>query len=314
MSNKIVDIANFNVVFLEDQDEAPLLKYFDSIVVPAFQSGIKKVTKNCEEFFMNVEVIEDENAEYVLAGNIIKKTILEVKSDIDERGKLVDKDEKYPSAPYSTFAIYLKNHRMIYVLNQKGSPSIKNFMGLVKYVFSEFIKRHNNDVKEINRFFPYPHINIVGIPLRSNIEEALKKVYKINKLTLKFYPLNGDQEFGDMFGTLTRDLRNAVGCKSGEIGLNSPKSISGIIDVLEQSGGTVIPIIDVTYPNKSKGRIKQDEISEKMEMSFSGENVNNINDIISKGNQIKSLSYVSEGNLEIYNKFKDKIIEFVPKK
>lgn len=63
MSQKRVDVANFNVVFLEKEEEAPLLKYFESIVIPAFQSGIKKVTSDTEQFFMNVEVIEDEAGE-----------------------------------------------------------------------------------------------------------------------------------------------------------------------------------------------------------------------------------------------------------
>ena len=100
MSQKKVNVANFNVVFLEEKDEAPLLKYFDSIVVPAFQSGIKKDNKDAELFFMNVEVVEDSEGEYVLVGYVVKKTVLEVKSDVDEKGNLIEKDEKYPSAPY----------------------------------------------------------------------------------------------------------------------------------------------------------------------------------------------------------------------
>ena len=143
MSQKKANVANFNVVFLENDDEAPLLKYFESIVIPAFQSGIKKVTTDSEQFFMNVEVIEDEDKEYVLVGNIVKRMILEVKSDINAEGKLIEKDERYPSAPYSTFAIFLKNHRMFYALNQKGSPSLMSFSALTKYVFSEYIKQYS---------------------------------------------------------------------------------------------------------------------------------------------------------------------------
>ena len=33
MSSKRVQVANFNVVFLEEQEEAPLLKYLDTIVI-----------------------------------------------------------------------------------------------------------------------------------------------------------------------------------------------------------------------------------------------------------------------------------------
>lgn len=209
MSQKKVNVANFNVVFLEEKDEAPLLKYFDSIVVPAFQSGIKKDNKDAELFFMNVEVVEDSEGEYVLVGYVVKKTVLEVKSDVDEKGNLIEKDEKYPSAPYSTFAIYLKNHRMVYVLNQKGSPNIKSFSGLTKHVK---------------------------------------------------------------------------------------------------------PIIDVEYADKTKGTIKEDQISEKMDIEFPGENVVEMDQVISKGKEIQSISYTSRGNQEIYNEHKSKIIKFLPKK
>ena len=314
MSQKKANVANFNVVFLENDDEAPLLKYFESIVIPAFQSGIKKVTTDSEQFFMNVEVIEDEDKEYVLVGNIVKRMILEVKSDINAEGKLIEKDERYPPAPYSTFAIFLKNHRMFYALNQKGSPSLMSFSALTKYVFSEYIKRHNKETSDESKFLPFPIVSVVGLPMRSNIEEALRKVSKVNKLTLKFYPLNGDQNLGEMVGSLIGDLRKVVNCRNGEITLKSPKSISGIIDVIEKSEGTVIPIIDVTYPDKTKGKIKEDEISEKMELDFYEENISDMNDVVSKGRQIKSISHVSQENQNIYDKYKDKIIKFVPKR
>lgn len=314
MSQKKVSVANFNVVFLEERDEAPLLKYFDSIVMPAFMSGIKKKNSDSELFFMNVEVIEGKNNDYVLVGNIVKKTVLEVKSDVDAAGNLVEKDEKYPSAPYSTFAIYLKNHRMVYVLNQKGSPSIKSFSGLTKYVFAEYIRKHNSETEDKTKFLPFPTINIVGLPMRSSIEEALKKVSKVNLLTLRFYPLNGDGEFGEMFGSFVQDLRNCANCKNGEIILKSPKSIPGIIDIIAQSGGTIKPIINVTYPDKTKGTIKEDQVSEKLEIDFNGENVTDMEEVINKGNELENIAYVSKGNEKIYNKHKGKIIAFLPKK
>ena len=60
MSNKKVQVANCNVVFLEKKEEAPLLKYFDSIILPALQSGIKKENGDTAYLFTNIEVSEDE--------------------------------------------------------------------------------------------------------------------------------------------------------------------------------------------------------------------------------------------------------------
>ena len=313
MSNKKVQVANCNIVFLEKREEAPLLKYFDSIVVPALQSGIKKEKEDTAYLFTNVEVFEDEEKGYVLTGNIVKKTIIEIKSDLDDNEELIEKDEKYSSAPFSAFAIYLKNHRMIFAQNQKGSPTIKNFSATIKYVLASYIKKYNGEQDNKEKYLPFPVINVVGIPLRSNIKEALKEVKKINKIILRFYPLNGDQEFGDMFGTMITDMRRMTDVNRGEIVLKSPKSINGVVDLIEKSGGTVAPILEVTYPDKTKGKITNDMLTERMEMSFSGDNIQEMNEVIEQGKKIKSLNYVSKNNEKIYEENKSKIIPFIRK-
>lgn len=310
MALKRVEVANFNVVFLEKENEAPLLQYFDSIVMPALQSGIKRIDGDTSYLFTDVKIVKDEKNEYVLIGNIVKKTVIEIKSDLDVAGNLVDKDDRYSAAPYSAFAIYLKNHRMIYVPNQKGSPTIKTFSTVVKYVLSEYIKKYNGEQEDEQKYLPYPCINVVGIPMRGKIESELQKVEKIRRLTLRFYPLNGDLEFGEMFGSLIADMRKGLNVKNGEIVLKSPKNIKGVIDLVEQSAGTVKPIIEVTYPDKSKGKITEDTISERMNMEFPGDNLQEGQELIDKGKLIKNINFSSKENTEIYEKYKAKIANF----
>ena len=313
MSKKKVQVANFNVVFLEKESEAPLLKYFDTIVMPALQSGIKRIDGDTSYLFTDIKVLEDKECGFVLAGNVVKKTMIEIKSDLDQDGNLVDKDDKYSAAPYSAFAIYLKNHRMIYVQNQKGSPTIKTFSAVTKYVLAQYIKKYNALQENELDYLPYPYINIVGIPMRENIKKALKDVDKITRLTLRFYPLNGDQEFGEMFGTLISDMRKVSGSKNGEVVLKSPKNVNGVIDIIEHSNGTVKPIIEVMYPNKAKGKITDDTISERMEMDFFGENIQEIEEVVNTGKKIENINFVSKGNEEIYKTHSGKIINFLTK-
>ena len=123
--DKEAQVANFNVVFGENEE--PMLNYFDTIIYPAFMSELKRKEKDAEYFFHGVQLLESGICGYVLVGKIVKKTTLEVYSDVDESGRLIEKDERYSSAPYSTFAIYLKNHRMVLVKNQKGSPTLATF-------------------------------------------------------------------------------------------------------------------------------------------------------------------------------------------
>ena len=313
MAMKNVEVANFNVVFMEKENEAPLLQYFDSIIMPALKSGIKRMSGDTSYLFTDVEIIKDAENDYVLVGNIVKKTIIEIKSDLDLAGNLIDKDDRYSAAPYSAFAIYLKNHRMIFVPNQKGSPTIKTFSAVVKYVLSQYIKQYNAEQDDEHKYLPYPYISIVGIPMRGEIERALQGVYKIRKLTLRFYPLNGDLEFGEIFGSIITDMRKRSNAKNGEVVLKSPQNINGVIELVEQSRGTVKPIIEVTYSDKSKGRITEETISERMEMEFSGDNLQEAKELVDKGKLIENINFVSEGNAQIYERYKSQIVKFLSK-
>lgn len=309
---KYAQVANFNIVFGED--EKPMLDYFDTVIYPAFTSDIKKVSDGNEYLFKNVEISEGVGNKYILTGQFVKKTILEIKSDINEEGELVEKDEKYSAAPYSSFAINLMNHRMIYVPNQKGSPTLANFRSSVKYVISNYIKEKNKDIDEKNKI-AYALVNIVGIPSAKTMDDLLKNVEKINKLTLRFYPLNGDLDFSEVFGVITRDMREEVGSKNGEIVFKSPKSINGVKTVIEKAAGTIDPILQVTTKGKSKATLKDYELSEKYELEFNDNSdlEDESSQIINKMSTIDTLNFSNDSHQEIYERNKVKIIPFVKK-
>lgn len=313
---KKVSVSNFNLVYFNQDKEEPLLKYFDSILMPALTSGIVKGSGDTKYFLMDVGVKEYKNGEYALTGLLIKKTILEIKSDIDESGKLIEKDDKYPAAPFSMFVIYLNNHRMIFVENQKGSPNIRNFKATIKYIINTYVKRENIKLKEKGKDeLPIPILNVTGIPMRRKIDDALKDVLKIRELKLRFYPLNGDIDYTGLIEGVATDLRRKVGCKRGEIVLKSPQNVTGVVDVVSKSEGTVEAIFSVTYSDQRKGKIKNEEISENLEMEIDGNSTDEELDIaIEKGIGIESAKYLSEENKAIYEANKSNIIPFVNKR
>lgn len=315
MAKKRISVANFNVVFLDGQKELPLLSCFDTLFMPALKSGYVRKSGDSTFLLLNVNIVRDRQGDYVLVGNIVKKTVLDVLSDLNELGELVEKDDHYPSAPYSTFVIYLKNHRMIFAENQKGSPSIKSFRATIKYIVDKYVRIHNVGLKEAGKAeLPIPIINVVGIPTRENLEETLKKVARINELKLKFYPLNGDGDidYNGLFTSLTGKLRSTVGSKSGEIVLRSPENINGVIKVVTESEGIVEPVFKVTYPDKTTTTIKNDMISERKQIEIeSGNFSDEMNRLIEKGKEIDSITYVSEENSRIYENNQAKIIPFI---
>lgn len=315
---KKVSIANFNLVFSGEENEEPLLSRFDTIVMPALTSGIVKGGKgdDTKYFLMNVEVDKSNSEEYVLRGLIVKKTVLEVKSDIDQNGKLVEKDERYPAAPFSMFVIYLKNHRMVYVENQKGSPNLASFRATVRYIIEEYMRRLGRESDEELKL-PIPILNVVGIPMREKMEEALKNVDKIKLLRLRFFPLNGDIDYSEIFGGISNDVRKEMGSNNAELLIRSPKNVQGVIEVINKSGGTVEPIFEVSYNDtktgkKRSGRIKKDQISETMSWELPEGNMDDdFTKITENGRELKSISYTSENNNYIYESNKSRIMKFV---
>ena len=313
MIKKNVQVANFNVVFGED--EHPMLDYFDTIIYPSMSSGISKKMSEDEYLFKNIEIDKNQKEYYVLRGIIVKKTILEIKSDLNEQGELIEKDEKHPSAPYSLFAINLLNHRMIFMPNQKGSPTLANFRSAVKYVINAYIKVKNKELDAEHKL-DYALVNVVGIPSAHSMDALLKDVAKISSLTLRFYPLNGDIDYTEAFGFLTTDVRTELDCKNGEIIYKSPKSIEGVKKLLEKAAGTIDPILKVVTKGGSTARLKDYDLSEKYDLSFE-EGIDIFAEeetLITKMASIATLNFVNDAHNSIYERNEEKIIKYYVKR
>lgn len=311
MSNRKLSVANFNIVFLDNKDkEAPMLRYFNSIVWPALTSDIKRTVGDSTYFLLNVELDTDNDGDYIITGNIVRRTILEKKSDMNEAGdQLVLMDETYPTAPFSLFVIYLKNHRMIFVENQKGSPTLQMFSSTVKQILARYVKMQNIiREKEGKVELPVPMVKVIGIPMEHKLKEVLHGVEKINKLVLKFYPLNGDIDFSGVFGETLKEIRMNIGSKTGSISFNSPENIDQVVEMVSSSEGTVEPVFEVTYPDKTKGKIRNNHIAEKRKIEIKEDDMRDeLNYIIEYGKSLESVTNVSPGNLKIYNKYKHKL-------
>lgn len=316
-NEKKVSVANFNIVFMGENDkEIPLLDCFDSVLMPALKSGIERQQGSNTYLLMNIEIKQDLAGDYVLTGLIVKSTILERKSMFDENGNLIERDDIYPTAPFSTFIIYLKNHRMILVENQKGSPSLDSFRSTINYMINLYVVQENY-IRSDQDQLPIPLISIVGIPPKGGMAAVLREVEKISTLTLKFYPLNGDGDidFSGVMSGVTKDLRRKLGCDRGSIVYRSPKNISGVIDVIEASEGTVEPVVVAKYPGK-KGdtTIKYNEVKERRKLYLpEGNKETELLSMVRQGKEIDSINYTSEENNKIYMRNKEKIASYIKK-
>ncbi len=315
MIDNNVIVANFNVTY--GKEEAPMLEYFEDILLPAFKSGIKRERKNNntsigdQYYFLNVRVVNSGEDDYVLTGQFVRETELEVKSLVIDN-QLVKTDDTYPSAPYSVFYIFLKNHRMVLIKNQKGSPNIKSFGLTASRVLNQYVRSVNRSFTEENKkALPIPIVNVVGIPMREDIEELLKSVVRINRLVLRFYPLNGDLNLTPVTEAITKDMRIPAGANTGNITLNTCKNKDGVVDIIDGLQGVMEPSLDVDFEYSKGIKIKNNELSEKTTWSLDEDDINNPEIVLPKAKEIKSLVVTSQDNLNIFLKFKEIIKKYI---
>lgn len=302
IEKKNLYIANFNCTFGKNND--PMLHHFEDIILPAFQKGIIYNNKrnNNDYLFEEVE-LSLKNGIFVLVGLLVKRTHLEIKSRYDEKGNLKNTNVRVPSDPFSYFIINLQNHRMTLVKNQKGSPTVSEFNNTASHILKTYVKEKNNYIDEGEKL-PIPYLNVVSIPFSGKIEDELKKVMKIEKAVLRFYPLNGDISPNHVFNEL-REMLNDVESKSGNTQINNPKNLKAVGEILKDTKGTVRPTLRVIYSNGSKRTLRDKDFSEVTQIELD-ENLDfheNMDKISGKVINEEEYSETSEENKNIYQRF-----------
>lgn len=295
--------ANFNVTFGEKQ--APLLDYFDDIVYPAFTSNlIRRRGKDTEYFFDSIDIIEFKKGEFVLIGRFIKNTIVNIKSQYSASKGLYHTNQTHPTAPYSIFALFLKNHRVVLVKNQNESPALSSFNATVRDIFKLYRQEENKN-RDTDEKLPYPIVHIVGLPFEGTVKEKLKDVSKVEKLIIRKYPVNGDIPFLDLFS----DLTDSLGSKTSRAIFNSPDDFDKIAEVVGGSSGTIRTELDVRYKDGGFGRLKDDDFTQQVHVDLKDDEEFNksIKSIVDFASERPELQKCSEENAKIYLRNQQKI-------
>ncbi|MBN8434735.1 hypothetical protein JF536_11570 [Priestia flexa] len=301
LEQKSLYVANFNCTF--GTDNRPMLEYFEEVILPAFKSSEKRESDGNRYFFENVQLIMVKG-QFMLSGLLIKSTKLEVKSRYTQENGLVMTNEVYPSDPYSYFLINLKNHRMVIVKNQKGSPNLSNFSATAKFLLTQYVRKFNQTVDQKEKKLPMANLNVVAIPFEGAIRKELRNVKKIKNIILRFYPLNGDVEDKETF-THLREMLDELDSKSGFAQINTPDNKDKVIDLLDNTKGLVRPSLRVVYSNKSSKTLKDDAFTEEMKIPLDDSEslYDNMDNIAGKVINKEEFNDTSEENQSIYDRF-----------
>lgn len=233
MDEKNMQFANFNITFGED--DAPMLEHFSDIIFPAFSGNYIRGKRDSvpRYSFGGIQIKEIDN-EYVMVGNYIKETQYKVVTTVQE-GVLASTPADIPTAPYSRFVVFLKNHRMILVRNETASPDIRSFQATVREILNQYIRDVNRE-RDQNNKLPIAIAHIVDIPLKDSIADVLKNVNKVSWFKLRFFPLNNDLDPTPLAQHI-REKMGKAGSKTANIVFNSPGSKKGISEMIAETGG-----------------------------------------------------------------------------
>lgn len=308
-SEKIMHFANFNITF--GTNEEPMLLHFDDIIFPAFLSDHKRGKENeYPQFYFSDVKVKKIDDEYVLVGNYIKDTKYEVYTTMKD-GELVSTPSSVPTAPYSRFIVFLRNHRMVLVRNESQSPDVRSFQATTREVIFTYIRNYNhNTVKKEDRL-PHSHINIVDIPLPSDIEAVLKDVKKINYLKMRFFPLNNDINPVPMSQDIDEQMKR-MKCKNANVQFTSPESKDEVKGLIERSAGLAVSTLLITDENGNKTKIKEEQFSSSTRIPF-GRDISSDDDeyLAKQAKKNEAVSTVSKDNNSLYERLKVSIAKLI---
>lgn len=298
MKDNMCTIANFNCTFNVDGKSKPMLKYFESIILPAMSNP--KITRETTKggkvtasyFFYDVELIEISKGEYALIGKHVKRAFLRIDQDITPEEGIVPIGETRTSAPYSTFILLLRNHRVIYFKNSdQGAPDIRSFSTTVREIIRLFIRGKRidlinelknskfiyNEIKYgkiaqftedvLDKKYPNSEVNIVPIESSELIESKFKEIYKIKNLKLYVYKLNAENHYDDYLDSVS-DFATAIGTEKIVQTANNPQNISEIKNVLSSSKGKFDYLLDAISRKDDKIRLTPNDVSESIPIKY----------------------------------------------
>ena len=320
MSNtKIMQLGNFNITWGEKH--LPMLYFFESVVFPCFIEGeFKKIDySNSKEYFISDVKLKEIDNEIVLVGNFIKSMHYHI-YNIYENGELKKVSNDIPTAPYSRFIIFLKNHKMVMVKNENESPNIKSFQSTVNEILKKYINKYSDKIidklskskikaiSEIrNKKDFIPLVNIIDIPYSKDIEEIFKTVKSITSVTLRFVPLNNDIPPECLFSDID-ELIKKNGSKSGNITINSPQNKETVIKMIKDSSAFAKPTIHVKDNENAKQTIKADALTLSKKIDIERDLTENNDEKISfLAKQDPKISQCSPQNQETYDKVNDSL-------
>lgn len=207
-----IEIANLVVKFGQ---RINLLDMLVEVVGPAiFDSTLKRSHGDTKYLFYKPEFI-DIGEEVLIAGKLVKDTVLEQQQLLVD-GQLQEASGTLPSSPSSLFVLLLGCHRLLFVRQHRGSPTLDNFRSTLSHVLKHhhrmFLKAKAQVVdpetgkkptlKTLAEAFPYPSVDLTPLGSSDSIHSFIAKFQRIETVATRILETNSELDNEEMFRSL----------------------------------------------------------------------------------------------------------------
>lgn len=255
-----IELGNLVIKFGEHLN---LLDMLSEVVLPAFfDSTLVRTYSDTSYLFYKAEFLEVDK-EPLIAGRLVKDTVLE-REQLLKNGELHEVTGTLPSSPSSLFVLLLGCHRLLFVREHRGSPSMDNF----RTTLSRFLKKCHRKfleakakqpdavtgekptMKDLVRMFPYPHVDLTPLGTHESIKSFLQKFKRIETVTAHLLETNSEIDNDGMFKSLRqsqkrmRSVRTSLHYENKKQGLN-PTETEEQLTTLSKQGNHSMKVTGV---------------------------------------------------------------------
>lgn len=270
-----LEFANFTCKFGMEEN---LADYLGEIVIRAFLDGsLKRTYTGTNYFFNRCKLVELESGQYPvigIAGQFVKDTKLR-RDQIYRPGEGVVHDEmSIDSAPTAFFILILNNHKLLYLQEVPGAPSLKSFrstaLKFLRTKHNEFIRGVYEERKEsgekttllsIWEEHPGPTLEVIPLANEEGLEAFIQRFRQLRTVKVDLIVPNDEVDNDPLFYDGARDRQNRMGSQKTTIqdhnskGLNKDAAFKELKPVA-LSGNSIVKLsgIDLNGDSLSGGQ------------------------------------------------------------
>lgn len=242
-----IEFGNFICKF-GDKD---LLDFYNEVVYPAFFD--ERISRNyikSKYFFKDVKLVflgrHDEEDYIGIAGTLVNDTEIKRYQYYDETGSGIVQDEQaLSSAPTSKFLLILNNHRLVYMKEVPGAPTMAQFrttaetflkkknMAFINHLHAQALaianatgkKRSKPTKAELCEMYPMPIVTLNPLPCSDEIGVFIDRFATLNDIEVIFTKRNSENDNDGLFVDI-QDVQGKVGSERSTLKHHSSEGLN----------------------------------------------------------------------------------------